>query len=607
MTTSPENPFSLTDRERDVLACMAEGMTNKEIAAKLVISTGTVHWYTKQIYSKMNVNSRTQASLLARETGMLEDEPSADTPLAKSALPDYTLPFVGRKKETQYIHDLIAQKQARLITITGHGGTGKTRLAVEMARQLSKDFSDGVVFIPFADLKAPHEQFQHILRRYLSLPASDDPQYLYDSIAQKRYLLLLDNFEHFIDERDAIAALLQQTQHVCVIITSQLALQLRQEWLVPLSGLNISGDNHEAIHLFTSCVQRIDPNFNIERHQACAHALCDLVNGIPLAIELAATWLQTLSCEDAQTEIQVNLDMLSTSAPDVPERHRSLQAVFDYAWELLTDDEQRVLRRLAVFRGDFGLLAAKQVADASIQTLSNLVNRSLIQKTPDDAYRMHSLLRQYAEDKLRVRQVHGKHSKVALAMLSLIKGEFDKVEHLAQELMTNSADDVNLDKGFGLAILGVIAGANEKYTDCLQLCGSSLRTTQEAPIALLFSYLGLSIGYCGKQDYISARTTIRYAIDNAQKLHTSALLLLCLPVIALLLYDDGHAQKSTEILSLVHHSAHNLPQWLHDWQPMSQLQQDLQTAHAGDDFEQWWDAGKNLEIMTVIQDLDRLM
>jgi tetratricopeptide (TPR) repeat protein len=394
--------------------------------------------------------------------------------------------------------------------------------------------------------------------------------------------------------------LLQATRHVQLIVTSQVTLGLRQEYIVPLSGLDTMPHNEEASQLFVACARRVQPTFELAAHRTCVEALCQLVDGIPLAIELAASWLRVLSCEDTLQELQANLRLLRTSAPDVPERHRSLQVVFDHAWQLLSQDEQRVLRRLSVFRGEFGLAAARQVAGASLDVLAKLVNHSFVQKTAQGTYRIHNLLRQYAEEKLRTHAEHGKQSKVALAMLSLITGKFDKVEQLASELMHDAADDLNIDKGFGLALLGVMSGVKTDYEEAFQLCESSLAVTKEEPIAALFSYLGIAIAACGLDDFSRASQTVHYAIVEAQKLRSPTLSVLCLPVMGLIYADRGQSDSAVQIMGQLQAYQPALPEWLLNWQPLALLREALRDSYPADRFAHHWQTGVSLDVPTII-------
>lgn len=327
-----------------------------------------------------------------------------------------------------------------------------------------------------------------------------------------------------------------------------------------------------------------------ENHLDCAIEICRLVRGIPLAVELAASWLKTISCHDTLAGIRQSMDFLHTNAPDAEERHRSIRAVFDYVWTLLLPSEQRVLRRLSVFRGEFGLIAAQQVAMATPHSLSVLVDHSLVEQTATDHYQLHSLLRQYAQEKLHVGQ-HGKQSKLALTLLALMDGEFEKLESLAKEFIQESSDELNADKGFGMAIFGIMAGVVGDADRCLQLCASSLPMTQGMPIALFFSHLGLAIGYCEVRDFANAKATVKHAQVDAHTLHLPSLMILCLPVIAILHGRDTDHTAAVITLGCLASQHLELPEWLREWKLFKNTQNALARQLSKTDYAAAWQLG----------------
>ncbi|MDQ4076121.1 MAG: tetratricopeptide repeat protein, partial [Chloroflexota bacterium] len=206
---------------------------------------------------------------------------------------------------------------------------------------------------------------------------------------------------------------------VSLLVTSRERLNLRGEWVLDVKGLSylpapptslddagVSNgkpvESYSAVQLFLQSARRIRPGFSLsEAEQSAVAQICRLLAGMPLGIELAAAWVRMLSCEEVAQEIERNLDFLSTSLRDQPARHRSLRAVFDHSWDLLTEEEQRVFRKLSLFRGGFHREAAEQVAGATLVLLSSLMDKSLLRRTPLGRYEIHELLRQYAYEKLR--------------------------------------------------------------------------------------------------------------------------------------------------------------------------------------------------------------
>lgn len=588
------NQEELTGRELDVLAGLAAGHTNKQIAEHLTLSPETVRWYARQIYGKLGVNNRTQAGIRARELGLLGDTPTGSPQRVAPVvnLPVYYSSFVGRKREVADLIALIEDPNVRLLTITGPGGIGKTRLAVEVVRRVTDHFPDGVYFIALDDTITDDEAFLLVLHRTLGLYS---PHTLFSELQDRHLLLVFDNFEQSLAQRKYICHLLEAIPNVMIVVTSQVSLNLQQEWVRRIENLINSEETGEAalddaIQLFIERVRQVQIDFSLESQYACASEICQLVQGMPLAIELAATWLKTAACTNVLHELRQSLDMLAVTADDVETRHQSLKAVFEHTWNLLPEVERRVLKRLAVFRGEFGLEAAQQVAGATLATLSVLVDWSLIYQTQGGLYRMHRLLRHYAEQKLTGRQ-HGKQSNIAFAVMSLMKGEFGQVEQIAEQFLAESSDELNLDKGFALAVLGVTAGARENYEQCLQLCEASVTITLENPIATFFSYLGFSIGYVGIGDHVSACAALQRLAPLVQSLHSAGFVLLCLPVVAIIVAHEGYLELAAQILGLVDHHQDKLPGWMTGWARLVQLQHDLEDELGDEAFQEHWHHG----------------
>jgi predicted ATPase/DNA-binding CsgD family transcriptional regulator len=589
-----------TARELDILEGLALGETNKQIAERLILSTETVRWYARQIYSKLNVNNRTQASIRARELGLLDNPaPQADPHQAHARstkpvkLPVYYSSFVGRKREFTELTALIEDPKVRLLTIVGSGGIGKTRLAVEVVNQIAHQFPDGVFFIPLDDTITDDEVFLLRLRRTLDLNSRGN---LFDELRDRHTLLLFDNFEQSLAQRKYISQLLTVMPRVMIVITSQVSLNLSQEWVRRIGNLidpDQTGETmlDDAIQLFMDRVRQVQINLSLDTHYPCISEICQLVQGMPLAIELAAIWLKTVACEDILNELARNLDILEVTAGDIATRHQSLKAVFEHTWRLLPETEQRVFKRLAVFRGEFGLEAARQVAGANLSTLASLVDWSLIHQTRRGRYRMHRLLRQYAEEKL-VSQQHGLQSDIAFMVMSLMKGEFQQVEQIAGQLLAESSDEMNLDKGLSLAVMGTIAGAREDYDQCLQLCEASIALNIDDPIAVFFSYLGLSIGYMGMGDTLSARAALHRFAPCIESFQSAGFVLLCLPVIARITTHEGYLEITAQILGLLDRHEDKLPDWMTEWARLIQLHAMLKDELGHEAFDYNWQQGQ---------------
>lgn len=324
-------------------------------------------------------------------------------------LPPQTSSFVGRTQEIAIIEAQLSDENCHLLTLAGAGGMGKTRLAIEVARRQHVHFADGVVFVALQALSSSYsilETIANLLGKQLQSGTAPEEQILY-VLRDKHMLLVMDNFEHLLDSADLCSRIVHVAPKVKILVTSREALNLQVEWLHQVRGMHYPQAIHEdaqdfsAIKLFCERARQVSSRFAFDDEHECVLRICRLVQGMPLALELAASWLRRLRCADIADEIEHNLDFLATDSQGVADRHCSIRAVFEHSWQLLGDHEKAVYMRLSVFRGGFTREAAKQVAGASLRLLSDLVDKSLVQVLPDGRYDVHELLRQYAEEKLQ--------------------------------------------------------------------------------------------------------------------------------------------------------------------------------------------------------------
>lgn len=323
-------------------------------------------------------------------------------------LPVLPTSFVGRAGEIQELKRLIEER--RLVTLIGPGGVGKTRLAIQAAFELLEQFPDGVWFVPLAPVAA-RESIVSTVADVLQIVfhGQEEPrEQLLAHLRNKHLLLVMDNFEHLIEGAPLVSEILLTCPRVSMLVTSRERLHLPEEWLLELDGLRLPETDSEsaaydsgAVQLFVERAQVAQPRFSLEDAGAATVThICRLAEGMPLSIELAAAWVRVLSCDEIAVGIEENLDFLATSRPEIPERHRSLRAAFEYSWDLLSEEERRVFRKLSVFRAGFRRDAADQVAGASLLLLSALMDKSLLKRNGAIRYELHDLLRQYAEEKL---------------------------------------------------------------------------------------------------------------------------------------------------------------------------------------------------------------
>jgi predicted ATPase len=329
-------------------------------------------------------------------------------------LPAQSTPFVGREAELAELDRLLADPEVRLLTILGAGGMGKTRLALEAAAAQLDRFEHGVFFVSLASLKSVEALVPTVAEALdFSFYEGGEPrQQLLDYLEQKAKLLVLDNFEHLLDGVDLVSDITRTAGQVRVLSTSRARLNLQGEHLFYLEGMDVPDretpaeslaevSRSSAVKLFLQSARQARPGYEPAaadlKHAA---RICSLVGGMPLGIVLAAGWLGMLAPAEIESEIEAGLDFLETDLRDVPERQRSMRAVFDYSWKLLTAREQGLMQALSVFRGGFAREAAQQVAGATLRELRGLVGKSLLQPDTAGRYGIHELLRQYAVEQL---------------------------------------------------------------------------------------------------------------------------------------------------------------------------------------------------------------
>jgi len=316
--------------------------------------------------------------------------------------------FVGRAKELSEIATLLADPSCRLLTLVGPGGVGKTRLALEATYQM--DCRDGVFFVPLQPLTTVDQVVPAIMNLLHLRPDEgiDPKQALLDYLQDADLLLILDNLEHLLEASDLVAEILDNASQAKLLATSREPLNLQGEWLREITGLNYPRNDEDAVNtqysalqLFAERARRLKADFSLEAEYQQVVRICSLVDGLPLALELAAGWLTALSCKAIAQEIQHSLDVLATNQRNIHKRHQSMRAVFDHSWRLLSESERAVMRRLAIFRGGCTREAAEKVAEVPLMMLAGLVEKSLVRhNTETDRYDMQELLRQYAQEQL---------------------------------------------------------------------------------------------------------------------------------------------------------------------------------------------------------------
>jgi len=326
-------------------------------------------------------------------------------------LPEQPTPFVGRQREIQGLKELLLSPDHRLVTVLGMGGIGKTRLAIQAASEMLEDFPDGV-FLVALDGVGEASEVPGAIAAAMGLASASGKSAesgLEDFLRRRSLLLVLDNFEHLTEAAPCVADLLASSPDLKVLATSRARLGLAVETVFGLEGLEVPGDpdaaleDRDSVRLFLQTLQRHAAVGDVSGESLAGVAeICRLLGGMPLAIELAASWAGVLRPSGILQRLREGLELLSQGPGDMPARHRSIDRVFDYSWQLLSDEERRLLAALSVFSGTFTADAAAEVAGASLPLLRSLLDKSLLTSPSPGRLGLHQiisgLLRERLED-----------------------------------------------------------------------------------------------------------------------------------------------------------------------------------------------------------------
>jgi predicted ATPase/Tfp pilus assembly protein PilF len=340
-------------------------------------------------------------------------------------LPKRSTALVGRDLELTDVATLLARPDCPLLTLVGPAGVGKTRLAVQAAHDQHAlgAFPGGVYFVALEPLSSARSLASAVASALaIELAGPEEPmRRIIDHIGEREMLLVLDNAEHILARSDGTAAagedvasvitdLVAACPDLTLLVTSRARLDLEEERTFPVAGLPYpqrdqvpldEARRFDAVELFVRRAKRARADFDLgEENVADVLRLCRIVEGLPLALELAAVWVRIMPVDEIVTALEDGLDILATPTRNVPERHRSMRAAFDQSWRLLPPKEQQVLRRLAVFRGGFRREAAREVAGATIPVLAALVDTSLLRVDATGRYDSHPFVHEYALERL---------------------------------------------------------------------------------------------------------------------------------------------------------------------------------------------------------------
>ncbi|MGE5224582.1 MAG: tetratricopeptide repeat protein [Omnitrophica WOR_2 bacterium] len=339
------------------------------------------------------------------------------TTVSRNNLPVPMTPLVGREAELAALEQLLQDPGCRLVTLVGPGGIGKTRLAIQEAIDQQVNYPDGVFFVSLVGVSGA-EFIVPAMAEALKFSfhgALDPKTQLLNYLREKKMLFVLDNFEHLVEGAGLVTEILEKAQFIRLLVTSREQLNIRGEWSFGVDGLSypppasddrledpqkeagvLLFENYPAVALFVQAARRAQVGFALAAgdHQAVAQ-IGRWVDGMPLGIELAASWIRTLTCPEIAQEMERSLDFLAVPGRGRTDRQHSIRAVFEASWEMLNEEEQRVAGQLSVFRGGFTRQAAEQVAGATLAVLSALIAKSFLRRQSTGRYDMHDLLRQY--------------------------------------------------------------------------------------------------------------------------------------------------------------------------------------------------------------------
>ena len=377
-------------------------MTQEELASRTGLTPQAIgllergerrrpHAYTVQVLGEaLGLEGREFAEFEAAARGPAARGTASESP--RRAMPVPPTPLLGRETEVASVTGLLRRKDLRLVTLMGPGGVGKTRLALEVAGRSSEAFADGVAFVPLAPLKDP-DLVPSVVAQTLGVKdAGDRPlqEGLIRHLEDKQLLLLLDNFEHLLEAVPVVSDLVRDCPGLTVLATSRAPLRLSGERQYPLSPLSLvagaSLERSPAVRLFEERAMEVFPGFEVRAgNEAAVAEICKRLDGLPLAIELAAAKVKLFSPKALLDRLELRLPLLSGGARDLPERQQTLRDAVAWSYDLLGHAERALFGRLAVFAGGFSLEAAEAVCGPGmpeelevLEILASLVDNSLV-------------------------------------------------------------------------------------------------------------------------------------------------------------------------------------------------------------------------------------
>jgi predicted ATPase/DNA-binding winged helix-turn-helix (wHTH) protein len=451
--------ISLRSRAFDLLATLVDRaghlLTKDELLASVwpgvVVEEAALHVQVSTLRKVLGADAITTVSGRGYQFTLpvtTVDGETNRTARSKHNLPAQLTSFIGREQEIAQLKELIAAN--RLVTLTGAGGSGKTRLAIEVASRLTDAFPDGVWLVELAAL-SDSRLVPQVLAQALEVkeqPTRPLLETLSDYLAFKKLLLVLDNVEHLLEACvHLVDEIVRHNQDIAVLVTSRERLGMTGELTYRVPSLTVPGTSetltlesvsrYEGVRLFVERAKLARPDFELTaENAACVASICARLDGMPLAIELAAPRLRSMSVDELSQRLDQRFALLTDGSHAALSRHRTLRSMLDWSYDLLTEREQAMLRRVAVFAGGWTLAAAEQVcagdgieASDVIEQLTSLIDKSLVM-TDEQAgatrYRMLETVRQYAQDRLHDSGEESQWRGSHLACFVALGAEFNK-------------------------------------------------------------------------------------------------------------------------------------------------------------------------------------
>jgi predicted ATPase/DNA-binding SARP family transcriptional activator len=469
-------------------------------------------------------------SLRKLERAILEQDPSLNVHPAAIArrIPKPATPLLGRERELETLADLVRQDTTRLLTLTGIGGLGKTRLALELVRRLAPEFQHGACVAALATVRDPGLVTRAILEA-LELPetTSDVDEQLASTLQESELLLLADNFEQVLAAAPNIARLLDAAPRLKIVVTSRAPLRIaaEREYAVPPLA------DDEAAELFISRAQAANATFDLSEQNAAAVAeLCARLEGLPLAIELAAARTKLLSPAALLTRLTNRLALLTGGRRDAPQHQQTLRMTLDWSYDLLEPGAQQLLAQLSVFSGGWTLEAAETICGATLEDLGALVDESLVRRR-DERYSLLALVREYAHERLgEDEELRRRHLAYFVALAEQAEPELSRGDQ-ATWLARIEAELNNLREALGFALeqrddksaLRLVVGIRRVWqihgylTEGREAIGAALALAPDEPSELRSQALNMAGILAGEQgQFDAARTSFEAALADAR-------------------------------------------------------------------------------------------